>query len=132
MGAFGIHALNLIVMAKIIDLSDRLFQKETKLQACENEFKYFKPDFTQESELYRVDNEPINIINNAENVPFLQNVAQQTLVDVSDTPFDTTGLSDKEIANLATPRFIEVSELSDAANIQLKQAYEQLNINDDL
>ena len=114
------------------DFRDRLFLEQKKPCICENEFVYFKPDFTQENELYRVDNEPINIINNAENVPFLQNVAQQTLVDVGSDSLPTEGLSDKELAQLATPRFVEVSELSDAANLQLKQAYEQYSKNDNL
>lgn len=114
------------------DFRDRLFLNQEKPCTCENEFMYFKPDFSQENELYRVDNEPINIINNAENVPFLQNVAQQQLVDVGSDSLPTDGLSDKELAKLATPRFVEVSELSDAANLQLKNAYEEFSKNDNL
>ena len=52
------------------DFSKRLFQKQKEICTCENDFKCFIPDFSQEKELYRVDDEPINIVNNAENVPF--------------------------------------------------------------
>lgn len=83
-------------------------------------FKCFKPDFTALEPLYSVDGQPMNIIDNAENVPFLQNVAQQQLVDVMPDQLDTSGLSDKQLAASVIPRYAEISDLEDIANGNLR------------
>lgn len=90
-------------------------------------FAYFEPDFSEQKELYRVNDEPINIINNAENVPFLQNVAQQQLVDVSVSGIDTSGLSDEQLASSAIPRYVEVNEIADASRNSLSQLVNEIS-----
>lgn len=83
-------------------------------------YRCYVPDYTSEQELYRIDNEPVNLIDNSEINPILQNVAQQQLVDVSmESAFDTSSLSDKELARLSTPRYMEISDIEDIARNNL-------------
>lgn len=86
-------------------------------------FPYFEPNYTDVNELYRVNDEPINIINNSENVPFIQNVAQQQLVDISSDSLDTSSLSDQQIAAATIPRYVDINEIADAGRNSLNELY---------
>lgn len=100
------------------------YQPQIEPIVPDNGFECYVPDFTNETNLYRVDDEPINIIDNSNNVPFIQNVAQQTLVDVGDSlDFDTSGLSDKQLASGCFGRQYESSDLEDIANGNLSVMY---------
>lgn len=90
-------------------------------------FSFFEPDFTNEKELYRVNDEPINIINNAQNVPFLQNVASQQLVDVSSESLDTSSLSDKQLADSCIPRYVDINEIADVSRSSLEDTIKNLS-----
>lgn len=97
------------------------FNEQKPLRVASAPFVCYVPDYTAEQELFRVDNEPINIIDNSKTNAVLQNVAQQQLVDVSsDIPFDTSGLSDKELVANMIPRQAEVSDLEDIAVSNLR------------
>lgn len=87
------------------------------------DFVFYQPDFSELKDLYSVDGQPINIIDNANNVPFIQNVAQQQLIDVMPDQLDTSGISDKQLADSLIPRFAEVSDLEDVANGSLKELH---------
>lgn len=102
-----------------------LQQKEPRIGS--SAFEYYKPDFTELKELYRVNDEPINIINNSENVPFIQNVAQQQLVDISTSGLDTSGLSDKQLADTIIPRYVEVNEIADASRNALEDTIKSIS-----
>lgn len=90
-------------------------------------FVYYEPDYTQEKELYRVNDEPINIINNSENVPFLQNVAQQQLVESPSVGLDTSGLTDQQLAASAIPRYVEINEIADASRNSFNDVINELS-----
>lgn len=97
------------------------FNEQKPPRVASAPFVCYVPDYTAEQELFRVDNEPINIIDNSKNNAALQNIAQQQLVDVSsDIPFDTFGMSDKDLVANMIPRQAEVSDLEDIASTNLR------------
>lgn len=86
---------------------------------CVNEFVCYKPDFTQEQELYRVDGQPVNVIDNSQTNPALQSVVNQLPEYMPSQTLNTSQLSDKEIASGCIPRCAEVSDFEDIANNNL-------------
>lgn len=105
------------------------YLKDEKPIIGKEPFEFFKPDYTDVQDLYRVEDEPINIVNNAENVPFIQNVAQSQLVEVSESFIDTSTLSDKQIKDGIIPRFAEISDIEDLANLDLKELSKSSQVN---
>lgn len=83
-------------------------------------FVCFVPDYTSEQELYRIDDCPVNIVDNSNINPIIQNIAQQQLIDVSDDSLPTVNLSDRQLADSCIPRFAEVSDIEDIANNNLR------------
>lgn len=89
------------------------------------DFLCFKPDLEQESQLYNIDNEPINIIDNSSSNPVLQNVASQVLQDISSDGLNFDGLSDSEVLSNTPPRHLEFSEVQQLAKMNLKELDKQ-------
>lgn len=112
------------------DISLNLEQKTPRFGTVP--FEYFEPNFDEVKELYRVNDEPINIINNSENVPFIQNVAQQQLVEVSpSSSLDTSSLSDQQLAASVIPRYADINEVADASRNSLSEIYKQSQVNNE-
>lgn len=99
------------------------YQLQFSVRKCVNEYNCFVPNFDNEQDLFRIDDEPVNIVDNSANVSLLQNFAQQTLVDVSGPSFDTSIFSDEQLAAGVVGRQYESSDLEDIANGNLSSLY---------
>lgn len=84
-------------------------------------FVCYMPNFDAEELLYSIDGEPINIIDNSNSNPVLQNVASQILQELPDGGMDYTGMSDKDVVRSMPRRHLDTSELALLANNNLRQ-----------